>query len=137
MSGDAIIKDISALHAAFQPIANLLLHICCDDLKMRLKVTETRRSEERQRALKLAGASQVEYGWHQAGLALDVAIFDEAGRYLTSDAGGEYTKYGYVAQALGGVWGGNWKMRDYGHVEWHDGFTLAQLRAALQEGIVK
>jgi len=129
-------RDLEFLHASFQPVAETWLHICKDDLGIEMRVLETLRDEDRQVELKRAGKSQVKLGWHNVGLALDFACFDEKGVYDTDNHSGLYTKCGLVAEAMGGVWGGRWRMRDYGHWEWHEGFTLQQFLDGGKKGVV-
>jgi peptidoglycan LD-endopeptidase CwlK len=58
--------------------------------------------------------------YHQYGLAADSAFYRD-GRLLISEqdpwAMRGYQLFGEVAAELGLVWGGKWKLRDYGHVE--------------------
>lgn len=37
-----------------------------------------------------------------------------------------YTKAGQIAEGLGLVWGGRWKMRDYGHIEFKEGLNMPE-----------
>jgi len=59
---------------------------------------------------------------HQFGLAADIAPMRE-GKLVISErdpwAAGAYQALGEEAAALRLVWGGNWKLHDLGHVEWH------------------
>ncbi|MEZ0469765.1 M15 family metallopeptidase [Luteimonas salinilitoris] len=86
-------------------------------------LVEGYRSPERQAELKRDGRATNAGAWsscHQYGLALDSAPM-RAGK-LQWDMGDAWTKqayflYGELAQQAGLVWGGNWRMRDYVHVE--------------------
>ncbi len=59
--------------------------------------------------------------YHQYGLAADSAFYRD-GKLVISEqdpwAMRGYALFGDVAKQLGLTWGGNWRMRDYGHVEW-------------------
>ena len=128
---------IASLRPEFVPIAVTWLHIVIDDLRLKARVLETLRSKERQIELETQGRSRVKMGWHNVGLAMDFAVFTDAGAYLTDDATGLYTKCGLIAEALGCVWGGRWEnFRDYGHIEYHPGFTLQQFIAGRDGGLV-
>ena len=99
---------------------------------MDVRIHETWRSEERQRELAKSGASKVQLGWHNVGMAWDFGCY-VSGRYETDDSSGLYTKAGHIAKALDCVWGGDWRMRDYGHIEHHPGFTLKQYMASQEK----
>lgn len=68
-----------------------------------------------------AGAYQ---SHHQFGLAADCAFFRD-GKLVISEkdpwAMEGYRLYGELAESVGLVWGGRWKMRDFGHVELRPG----------------
>jgi len=82
------------------------------------------RSPERQAQLYREGShvtqAAANMSYHQYGLAADAA-FIRNGRIVISErdpwAMQAYEHYGEIAEELGLVWGGRWKMRDYGHVE--------------------
>ena len=98
---------------------------------IRMVLVEGYRSPERQAELFREGrATQAAAGQscHQYGLALDSAPMREG--KLQWDMQDEWTRnayflYGELAQAAGLVWGGNWRMGDFVHVE-----MGAQCRAA-------
>ena len=130
-------RDLEFLHASFQPVAETWLHICKDDLSINMRILETLRENDRQAQLKASGKSDVKIGWHSVGLALDFACFDDKGVYDTDNHTGLYTKCGLVAQALDCTW--PIKIRsgtDWGHIEYHPGFTLQQFLNGGKEGIV-
>ena len=128
---------IDLLRPEFQPIARCWLHALVDDLGMNVRILETLRTPERQAEVKAAGKSTLKFGWHNVGLALDFAVFDDVGAYLRDDATGLYTRCGLVAEWLGCVWGGRWaRLRDYGHIEFHAGFTLQQFLDGRKGGLV-
>ena len=82
------------------------------------------RSPQRQAALAALGSSVTRAGanmsYHQYGLAADIAFLRE-GKLVLSEkdtwAMRGYTRYGELAEAAGLTWGGNWTLRDFGHVE--------------------
>lgn len=82
------------------------------------------RSPERQAQLYREGShvtqAAANMSYHQYGLAADAA-FMRNGSVVISErdpwAMQAYEHYGQIAEELGLVWGGRWRMRDYGHVE--------------------
>lgn len=90
-----------------------------------MALLEGHRSPGRQALLQARGAHVTMAGawqsWHQYGLAADCAFYKE-GRLVISErdpwAMRGYRLYGEVAERMGLVWGGRWKMMDLGHVEW-------------------
>ena len=145
MDSTTVDRRIESLRPEFRPLALKWLHIVRDDIEIDVRITETLRSEERQRAVQAAGASKVKFGWHNVGLALDFGVLLN-GVYQKDDRAGLYRKCGHIGEALGMRWGGNWDAdniinepgeNDLGHFEWHPGMTLQQFLAAQQIGIVK
>lgn len=127
-------KDIMLLDVRFRHVLIDILGILRGKLSIDVQVLETRRDRTRQKMLRKQGASKVNIGWHQFGLAADLGIFAD-GVYQVDDRLGRYLKLGFVAMAFGCRWGGNWDMdkhigeggeNDLGHVEYHPGFTLSQ-----------
>ena len=128
---------MDTLDIRFQPIAqNWFEMVTAYALPQRFpghkaRVIETRRTLARQDEVATIGASQLRVGYHNFGLALDFAIFGEEGLYLKDGNHPAYLCAGQIAEALGCVWGGRWKMKDSGHIEYHpDGVTLDSLRLA-------
>lgn len=82
------------------------------------------RSPERQAFLASLGAHVTNAGafqsFHQYGLAADCA-FIRNGKLVISErdawAMEGYRHYGELAESVGLVWGGRWKLMDFGHVE--------------------
>ena len=83
------------------------------------------RSPGRQARLAAKGGDEVTdagayMSYHQYGLAADCAFVLD-GKLVISEknpwAMRGYELYGKVAQSVGLTWGGNWKLRDYGHLE--------------------
>ena len=65
-----------------------------------------------------AGAWQ---SYHQHGLGADCAFLRDGKLVITEKdpwAMRGYELYGQVAERLGLVWGGRWRLMDFGHVEW-------------------
>ena len=127
-------KDIMLLDPRFRSVLIDILSICRNKLGINVDILETLRDRTRQKKLRKQGASKVNVGWHQFGLAADLGIFVD-GVYQVDDRLGKYLKLGFVAMAFNCRWGGNWDMdnhigeggeNDLGHVEYHPGFTLAQ-----------
>ncbi|MGP1666875.1 MAG: M15 family metallopeptidase [Rhodanobacter sp.] len=91
-----------------------------------MALIEGYRTPERQTLLASKGSSVTNAGayqsYHQYGLAADCAFYRN-GKLVISEkdpwAMRGYELYGQVAEAAGLVWGGNWKMMDFGHVELH------------------
>lgn len=87
-------------------------------------IIEGYRSPERQNMLAELGAqvtnAKAFQSYHQYGLAADCAFIRD-GKLVISErdawAMRGYELYGEVAESLGLVWGGRWKMMDFGHVE--------------------
>ena len=128
---------IESLRPEFQKVTHLWLHMVTDDLGIKVRVLETLRDKARQEELEAAGKSRVKFGWHNVGLALDFATFNEAGVYQTDDASMLYLRCGLVAEALGCTWGGRWtNLKDYGHIEYHPGMTLQQFLNGQSGGLV-
>lgn len=129
-------KRIESLRPEAQKVYQLGLHIIHDDLGIDLIATETLRSKERQAALNKSGDSDVSLGWHNVGLAWDTLILVN-GIVQHDDSSGLYTKAGHIWQALGC----RWPIKllrgvDFGHVEYHPGFTLQQFLNGQKGGIV-
>lgn len=89
-----------------------------------LALLEGYRSPERQAMLQAMGPHVTNAGafqsYHQHGLAADVAFYRDGRLVITEKdpwAMRGYQLYGEVAESVGLTWGGQWRMRDYGHVE--------------------
>ena len=141
--------DLSLLNTAFRVRLVSLIYIFhfyaldeAERQRIHIRVLETGRTQKRQRELRKKGASKVNLGWHNVGLAADVGVFVD-GVYQTEDSLGYYLRFGLLAMAFGMRWGGNWDQdknigeggeNDLGHVEYHKRFTLAQYVAAQKAG---
>lgn len=124
--------SIADLHPLFQPIAMKILDECEWTVgKGLIRPAVTFRSMADQAAAKAAKLSQVSLGWHQFGLAMDVAVLTPEGKYVTDGEDGRYTTFGMVAMKHGCIWGGSWTKSDPDHCEWHPNFSLSQYLAWL------
>lgn len=98
-----------------------------------LVLIEGYRSPERQAHLFEQGShvtqAAANMSYHQYGLAADVAFYQD-GKVVISEtdpwAMEGYRRYGEIAEQVGLTWGGNWKMKDYGHVELRRSGVLAR-----------
>jgi peptidoglycan L-alanyl-D-glutamate endopeptidase CwlK len=89
-----------------------------------MALLEGYRSPERQSLLARLGAHITNAGayqsYHQYGLAADSAFYRD-GKIIISEkdpwAMEGYRLYGHYAESVGLVWGGRWRMMDFGHVE--------------------
>ena len=84
------------------------------------RVVSTRRSCAEQDAIYASGAGVVTQAhgcisWHVWGRAADLEIDGP-----TSD----YAVLGDRWKQMGGVWGGDFSFKDYGHFEWHPGVKI-------------
>jgi peptidoglycan L-alanyl-D-glutamate endopeptidase CwlK len=71
---------------------------------------------------------------HNFGVAWDIGIFTEDGKYL--DESPLYKKAGAIGKKLGLEWGGDWKgIVDEPHFQVPTGLTLAQMRQRVADGI--
>lgn len=97
------------------------------------------RSPERQHQLASSGRqvtrADAHMSYHQHGLAADVAFLRD-GKLVISEqdpwAMNAYAVLGEVAEAAGLTWGGNWSLRDYGHVELQQPSRLAGFQPQAQ-----
>jgi len=134
-------SNIESLNPRFQPIVRAWFEIVMERViplrfpNFKAKITETFRSLERQAEQLASGASQVKVGWHNYGLAIDFAVFDEHGVYIQNGGHPAFESFGQIALGLGAHWGIRVNGRlDAGHIEYHPGFTLEQYQAYLQAG---
>jgi len=131
MSKDLIVD----LHPAFRPITLAILAESQAELTRvgggTVRASVTGRSLSEQAAAKAAGLSQVNVGWHQYGLAVDVAVITPGGSYVADGKDPRYATVGAIAKQHGCIWGGDWHHPDWDHFEWHPGFTLGQYQAWL------
>jgi peptidoglycan L-alanyl-D-glutamate endopeptidase CwlK len=98
-----------------------------------MALLEGYRSPERQSLLARLGSHITNAGayqsYHQYGLAADSAFFRD-GKIIISEkdpwAIEGYRLYGQYAESVGLVWGGRWRMMDFGHVELRKTGTLGR-----------
>lgn len=125
-------RDWGALDPDFRHRLLLVFRLMKERHGYEMALLEGYRSPERQARLAALGPAVTRAGahqsYHQYGLAADNAFY-RAGRLVISEkdawAMEGYRLYGELAESLGLVWGGRWRLRDYGHVEYRKpGFTL-------------
>jgi hypothetical protein len=134
-------RRIEALRPEAQSVCREFLRRCRDESGIDVRLHETFRHPQRQEELQKAGASGVRLGWHNFGLAWDFGVYED-GRYVGDGEDPRYDRCGDVAVSLGCKWPifivrNGKKVRDSGHVEYHPGFTLAQLQAKIAQGTVQ
>lgn len=66
------------------------------------------------------------YSNHNFGLAIDVGLFDNYGRYITAPQ--YYRPLGPAGKKIGLKWGGDWKSKDLPHFEVPHGLSMFELR---------
>lgn len=132
-------RHLTDLNPLFQPIAAEILELAQNRVAAKfsssiVRPSVTFRSVSDQAAAKSAGKSKVSLGWHQFGLALDVAVINAEGVYVSDGRDERYRIFGMAAMEHGAIWGGNWpNFPDPGHCEYHPNFTLAQYLAWLDD----
>lgn len=130
-------SSLADLHPIFRPVASRILaeagERIAESSEGIIRPAVTFRTVSEQATAKAAGLSQVNLGWHQMGLALDVAIITKEGSYVKDGTDPRYAVFGEVARKHDCIWGGDWNHPDWDHCEFHPGFTLAQYIAWLDE----
>jgi D-alanyl-D-alanine carboxypeptidase len=125
-------SNLDDLHPLFRLVAQGIIHDTNEKIAPSIiRPAVTFRSMTDQAAAKAAGLSKVSLGWHQMGLALDVAVITPDGMYVADGSDPRYTTFGTAAMVRGCVWGGSWNEPDYDHCEFHPNFTLTQYLAWL------
>lgn len=115
----------------------LIFKIMESEHGIKMVLLEGYRSPERQNLLAKMGGhvtnARAFQSYHQFGLAADCAFMRD-GKVVISEKDPwtmkAYQTYGEVAESLGLVWGGRWKMMDFGHVELRKPHTLGKIPAA-------
>lgn len=133
---------LDSLNLRFQPIAQAFLEIVKAYVLVirwpgfKIRITETKRDDARQADVLADGASDVSWGWHNAGLAFDFVLIDDEGQIVKSASHPAYEACWKVGQALGCHCPITLKNGtiDGGHVEWHPGFSKEQYLAATAAG---
>lgn len=128
---------LESLRPEFRLLAAKWLHIVTDDLGMKVRVLETRRDEARQAEVMAAGKSPLPFGFHNIGLALDWACFNDRGVYITDGRHPYYRRCGLVWQALGATWGGEWAHPDFDHAQLDGGIWRISEYLASHPDMVK
>lgn len=126
-------RDWNLLDADFRTRLLLVYKIMHEQYGYDLVLLEGYRSPERQNRLaQLGGVTNAAayQSYHQYGLAADNAFLRD-GKVVISEkdpwAMRGYQLYGQTAEQVGLVWGGRWKLMDFGHVEYHKpGFVLGR-----------
>jgi len=129
-------RDWALLDDDFRQRLLSLFKVMREDHGYELVMLEGYRSPERQAALAALGTSVTQAGpgmsYHQYGLAADCAFLRD-GQLVISEqdpwAMRGYQIYGELADRMGLTWGGRWRMRDYGHVEFRRPGTRPQVAA--------
>lgn len=125
------------LEPAFVQRLLRIFKVMKDEHGYELVLLEGYRSPQRQAQLAAQGTHVTMAGawqsYHQYGVAADIAFWRD-GRVVISEkdawAAKGYERLGLVAEAHGLTWGGRWKMRDLGHVEWRTREVQQAMRAA-------
>lgn len=156
-----IIRDINTLVPAVRTAWGVVeAHL--NDIGIRVKVVETYRNSQIQRAYYAQGRHLVEevnlirnaaglwsikrhqnkkVTWtlesmHFYDIALDFALIDKDGKLswdtkadINHDDIGDYHNVGEIAKRYGFQWGGDFKGKDYAHLQFMGGLTIDDLRA--------
>lgn len=116
-----ICKDISALTENAQLACNMFLTEC-KKAGLKVRITETYRSQRRQNELYAQGRTSpgsivtwTKNSRHTSRRAWDICQDIKGKEYDTSE--GFFDKCGAVAKRLGIIWGGSWKTPDRPHFE--------------------
>ena len=129
--GDAS-RDWNLIDADFRQRLLLVYKIMREQYGYQMALLEGYRSPERQAHLASIGSNVTNatayQSYHQYGLAADNAFIRD-GKIVISEkdpwAMRGYQLYGQTAESVGLVWGGRWKLMDFGHVEYHKpGFVM-------------
>lgn len=117
-------RDWALLDDAFRQRLLSLFKLMREEHGYEMVILEGYRSPQRQAALAALGPNVTQAGpgmsYHQHGLAADSAFLRDGQLVISAKdpwAMRGYRLYGLLAERLGLTWGGNWRMRDYGHVE--------------------
>ena len=117
-------RDWTLLDPDFQQRLLMVYQIMKEQHGYEMVLIEGYRSPERQNELAAQGShvtnARAYQSYHQFGLAADSAFLHQ-GKIVIDEkdpwAMKGYELYGETAEKLGLVWGGRWKMMDFGHVE--------------------
>ncbi len=116
-----VIKDLSALLPSAKRAAELFLKEC-EKKGLKVRITETYRTQERQNELYAQGRTKpgkvvtwTKNSRHTSRRAWDICQNIKGKEYDQSE--GFFIKCGKVAKKLGITWGGDWKTPDRPHFE--------------------
>lgn len=101
----------------FRPLASEVLRRCAER-GVPLRVIETLRTVERHAANLRNGTSWTKVSKHLTGLAIDVCPEEYLAIKGWNPDGKLWQVVGMVGRELGLRWGGDWKQRDMGHLEY-------------------
>ena len=106
----------------------------------KIVVAEAWRSCSRQDMLYKKGKSvtraKAGHSWHNFGRAVDLYFVvgrDGYNRRILKYEEAPYKELGELAKKLGFEWGGDWKMVDAGHFEYHPDLKISDLRTNKEE----
>jgi peptidoglycan L-alanyl-D-glutamate endopeptidase CwlK len=125
-------RDWNLIDADFRQRLLMVYKIMREQYGYQMALLEGYRSPERQNRLAASGSNVTNaaayQSYHQYGLAADNAFIRD-GKIVISEkdpwAMRGYQLYGQTAESVGLVWGGRWKLMDFGHVEYHKpGFVM-------------
>ena len=124
------VRDICELHPTAQIACKAFLTEC-EKLGLKVRITETYRSQERQNELYAQGRTKPgnKVTWtlnsrHTTRRAWDICQNIKGREYDAST--GFFEKCGEVAKRLGITWGGNWKTPDRPHFEVSEKWELPE-----------
>lgn len=134
---------VRQLHPLVQPLARAhIRQLIADGLKP--KITAGFRSFEDQDILFARGRTTAGprvtnarggESYHNFGVAYDIALFDEKGRYITNGSDPRYTKAGTIGEDLKLEWGGRWEdFFDPSHFQYTKGIDIATMRERYESG---
>lgn len=118
---------LTDLHPLFQPVVGTILYEAGRMISpSSYRPASTYRTRAEQAALKKSGASSISVGFHNFGLAFDVAVITPGGVYVKDGADWRYRVFGVVAEMNKCVWGGRWAVPDWNHIQYAAGHGVAQ-----------
>lgn len=115
-------RKLDSLDPRFKPLAMELIARCAES-HLPVFIINTRRTAAEQAEMLRRGVSWVQHSLHEQGLAIDVAPYLQyqlhGSSKLNWDANDPaWLSIGTIAERLGCKWGGRWKVRDLGHIEY-------------------
>jgi len=121
-------RGLEHLHKTVHAKAELLVSRCLE-VGLKVKITDTLRTEAEQNAIPAANTkAKYPMSMHNWGLAFDICRADGKGAYDTSDA--FFEKVGRIGESIDLTWGGSWtSFRDLPHFE--DRSVAGDVRAVI------